>query len=137
MCQSLGESLKTVSTIRGHSQCSFSLTAAVDLAVCENCCRKKGLPFCVARFFCTRSLAFLWEMFTGVERLVTPIFFAFPGFRKNDEMKAMEVLPILKEKVAYLSGKDVHFVHNPELHLLTISPWQLGTQKACVTASEK
>ncbi|KAJ6661403.1 hypothetical protein lerEdw1_015032 [Lerista edwardsae] len=27
-----------------------------------------------------------------------------PGFRKNDEMKAMEVLPILKEKVAYLSG---------------------------------
>uniref|UniRef100_A0A8C4W6U6 non-specific serine/threonine protein kinase n=1 Tax=Gopherus evgoodei TaxID=1825980 RepID=A0A8C4W6U6_9SAUR len=25
-------------------------------------------------------------------------------FRKNDEMKAMEVLPILKEKVAYLSG---------------------------------
>ncbi|KYO42826.1 hypothetical protein Y1Q_0016202 [Alligator mississippiensis] len=26
------------------------------------------------------------------------------GFRKNDEMKAMEVLPILKEKVAYLSG---------------------------------
>lgn len=27
------------------------------------------------------------------------------GFRKNDEMKAMDVLPILKEKVAYLSGK--------------------------------
>ncbi|XP_023388714.1 triple functional domain protein-like [Pteropus vampyrus] len=27
-----------------------------------------------------------------------------PGFRKNDEMKAMDVLPILKEKVAYLSG---------------------------------
>uniref|UniRef100_G3U8L9 non-specific serine/threonine protein kinase n=1 Tax=Loxodonta africana TaxID=9785 RepID=G3U8L9_LOXAF len=26
------------------------------------------------------------------------------GFRKNDEMKAMDVLPILKEKVAYLSG---------------------------------
>ncbi|XP_059801136.1 triple functional domain protein-like isoform X4 [Hypanus sabinus] len=26
------------------------------------------------------------------------------GFRKNDEMKAMEVLPILKEKVAFLSG---------------------------------
>ncbi|XP_053570468.1 triple functional domain protein isoform X2 [Bombina bombina] len=26
------------------------------------------------------------------------------GFRKNDELKAMEVLPILKEKVAYLSG---------------------------------
>uniref|UniRef100_A0A8C3U7J9 non-specific serine/threonine protein kinase n=1 Tax=Catharus ustulatus TaxID=91951 RepID=A0A8C3U7J9_CATUS len=32
------------------------------------------------------------------------IFFFFSGFRKNDEMKAMEVLPILKEKVAYLSG---------------------------------
>ncbi|KAG8133179.1 hypothetical protein E2320_010993, partial [Naja naja] len=27
-------------------------------------------------------------------------------FRKNDEMKAMEVLPILKEKVAYLSVKN-------------------------------
>ncbi|XP_048086271.1 triple functional domain protein isoform X5 [Alosa alosa] len=27
-----------------------------------------------------------------------------PGFRRNEEMKAMEVLPILKEKVAYLSG---------------------------------
>ncbi|XP_066546525.1 triple functional domain protein isoform X7 [Amia ocellicauda] len=26
------------------------------------------------------------------------------GFRKNDEMKAMDVLPILKEKVAFLSG---------------------------------
>lgn len=26
------------------------------------------------------------------------------GFRKNDEMKAVDVLPILKEKVAYLSG---------------------------------
>ncbi|XP_041039324.1 triple functional domain protein-like isoform X5 [Carcharodon carcharias] len=26
------------------------------------------------------------------------------GFRKNDEMKAMEILPILKEKVAFLSG---------------------------------
>ncbi|XP_012819809.1 triple functional domain protein isoform X3 [Xenopus tropicalis] len=26
------------------------------------------------------------------------------GFRRNDELKAMEVLPILKEKVAYLSG---------------------------------
>ncbi|RMC15912.1 hypothetical protein DUI87_08117 [Hirundo rustica rustica] len=41
------------------------------------------------------------------ERLVQ-IFKAFHlsvvGFRKNDEMKAMEVLPILKEKVAYLSG---------------------------------
>uniref|UniRef100_A0ACB8FCB4 Uncharacterized protein n=1 Tax=Sphaerodactylus townsendi TaxID=933632 RepID=A0ACB8FCB4_9SAUR len=31
------------------------------------------------------------------------------GFRKNDEMKAMEVLPILKEKVAYLSGEDFCF----------------------------
>uniref|UniRef100_A0A6Q2Y6H4 non-specific serine/threonine protein kinase n=1 Tax=Esox lucius TaxID=8010 RepID=A0A6Q2Y6H4_ESOLU len=27
-----------------------------------------------------------------------------PGFRRNEEMKAMEVLPILKEKVAFLSG---------------------------------
>ncbi|XP_016318026.1 triple functional domain protein-like [Sinocyclocheilus anshuiensis] len=26
------------------------------------------------------------------------------GFRRNEEMKAMEVLPILKEKVAFLSG---------------------------------
>lgn len=33
------------------------------------------------------------------------IFFFISGFRKNDEMKAMDVLPILKEKVAYLSGK--------------------------------
>lgn len=31
--------------------------------------------------------------------------FCISGFRKNDEMKAMDVLPILKEKVAYLSGK--------------------------------
>lgn len=30
------------------------------------------------------------------------------GFRKNDEMKAMDVLPILKEKVAYLSGKPYY-----------------------------
>ena len=29
----------------------------------------------------------------------------FTGFRRNEDMKAMEVLPILKEKVAYLSGK--------------------------------
>lgn len=28
-----------------------------------------------------------------------------PGFRRNEEMRAMEVLPILKEKVAFLSGK--------------------------------
>uniref|UniRef100_A0A8D2IX32 non-specific serine/threonine protein kinase n=1 Tax=Varanus komodoensis TaxID=61221 RepID=A0A8D2IX32_VARKO len=35
---------------------------------------------------------------------LTSIFFVSSGFRKNDEMKAMEVLPILKEKVAYLSG---------------------------------
>uniref|UniRef100_A0A665THJ3 non-specific serine/threonine protein kinase n=1 Tax=Echeneis naucrates TaxID=173247 RepID=A0A665THJ3_ECHNA len=27
-----------------------------------------------------------------------------PGFRRNEEMRAMEVLPILKEKVAFLSG---------------------------------
>ncbi|CAB1350859.1 unnamed protein product, partial [Coregonus sp. 'balchen'] len=27
-----------------------------------------------------------------------------PGFRKNEDMRAMEVLPILKEKVAFLSG---------------------------------
>ncbi|GAA6073994.1 triple functional domain protein-like isoform X1 [Tachysurus ichikawai] len=26
------------------------------------------------------------------------------GFNRNEEMKAMEVLPILKEKVAFLSG---------------------------------
>uniref|UniRef100_A0A671R0L5 non-specific serine/threonine protein kinase n=1 Tax=Sinocyclocheilus anshuiensis TaxID=1608454 RepID=A0A671R0L5_9TELE len=30
--------------------------------------------------------------------------FCFSGFRRNEEMKAMEVLPILKEKVAFLSG---------------------------------
>lgn len=28
-----------------------------------------------------------------------------PGFRRNEEMRAMEVLPILKEKVAFLSGE--------------------------------
>uniref|UniRef100_I3JLR7 non-specific serine/threonine protein kinase n=1 Tax=Oreochromis niloticus TaxID=8128 RepID=I3JLR7_ORENI len=28
----------------------------------------------------------------------------FTGFRRNEEMRAMEVLPILKEKVAFLSG---------------------------------
>uniref|UniRef100_A0A4W3IBX3 Rho guanine nucleotide exchange factor 25 n=1 Tax=Callorhinchus milii TaxID=7868 RepID=A0A4W3IBX3_CALMI len=37
------------------------------------------------------------------------LFHLFAGFRKNDEMKAMEVLPILKEKVAFLSGgRDKH-----------------------------
>lgn len=30
---------------------------------------------------------------------------SFSGFRRNEEMKAMEVLPILKEKVAFLSGR--------------------------------
>lgn len=29
------------------------------------------------------------------------------GFRRNEEMRAMEVLPILKEKVAFLSGKTI------------------------------
>lgn len=36
------------------------------------------------------------------------LFFSFSplvGFRRNEEMRAMEVLPILKEKVAFLSGK--------------------------------
>lgn len=35
------------------------------------------------------------------------VFSIFPlaGFRRNEEMRAMEVLPILKEKVAFLSGK--------------------------------
>lgn len=28
-----------------------------------------------------------------------------PGFRRNEEIRAMEVLPILKEKVAFLSGE--------------------------------
>uniref|UniRef100_A0A672T5G1 non-specific serine/threonine protein kinase n=1 Tax=Sinocyclocheilus grahami TaxID=75366 RepID=A0A672T5G1_SINGR len=32
------------------------------------------------------------------------LLFCFSGFRRNEEMKAMEVLPILKEKVAFLSG---------------------------------
>lgn len=31
---------------------------------------------------------------------------SFSGFRRNEEMKAMEVLPILKEKVAFLSGRS-------------------------------
>lgn len=34
----------------------------------------------------------------------SPLFLCFSGFRRNEEMKAMEVLPILKEKVAFLSG---------------------------------
>lgn len=37
------------------------------------------------------------------------VFSFYSGFRKNDEMKAMEVLPILKEKVAYLSGTVTFF----------------------------
>jgi len=34
-----------------------------------------------------------------------PFFSLSSGFRRNEEMRAMEVLPILKEKVAFLSGK--------------------------------
>lgn len=32
----------------------------------------------------------------------------FIGFNRNEEMKAIEVLPILKEKVAFLSGESAH-----------------------------
>lgn len=35
----------------------------------------------------------------------SPFFSLYEGFRRNEEMRAMEVLPILKEKVAFLSGK--------------------------------
>ncbi|KAL7984586.1 hypothetical protein Chor_003156 [Crotalus horridus] len=44
------------------------------------------------------------------------ILFLSSGFRKNDEMKAMEVLPILKEKVAYLS---VRLINKHGTHLMT------------------
>lgn len=30
--------------------------------------------------------------------------FCVPGFHRNEDMKAIDVLPILKEKVAFLSG---------------------------------
>uniref|UniRef100_A0A674DK72 non-specific serine/threonine protein kinase n=2 Tax=Salmo trutta TaxID=8032 RepID=A0A674DK72_SALTR len=42
----------------------------------------------------------------GVVSVKNPNTFVFPspGFRKNEDMRAMEVLPILKEKVAFLSG---------------------------------
>ncbi len=36
--------------------------------------------------------------------ILNSILFCFSGFRRNEDMKAMEVLPILKEKVAFLSG---------------------------------
>lgn len=31
--------------------------------------------------------------------------FCVPGFHRNEDMKAIDVLPILKEKVAFLSGQ--------------------------------
>lgn len=34
----------------------------------------------------------------------------FSVFKRNEEMRAMEVLPILKEKVAFLSGKCLSII---------------------------
>uniref|UniRef100_A0A7N6BG17 non-specific serine/threonine protein kinase n=1 Tax=Anabas testudineus TaxID=64144 RepID=A0A7N6BG17_ANATE len=36
--------------------------------------------------------------------LLTSLFFCVLGFHRNEDMKAIDVLPILKEKVAFLSG---------------------------------
>lgn len=33
------------------------------------------------------------------------IFLCVSGFHRNEDMKAIDVLPILKEKVAFLSGQ--------------------------------
>lgn len=37
--------------------------------------------------------------------LLTSLFFCVLGFHRNEDMKAIDVLPILKEKVAFLSGQ--------------------------------
>nr|XP_005911938.2 PREDICTED: LOW QUALITY PROTEIN: triple functional domain protein [Bos mutus] len=44
------------------------------------------------------------SMFISAATGMSSVFVDTRRFRKNDEMKAMDVLPILKEKVAYLSG---------------------------------
>lgn len=38
---------------------------------------------------------------------VTFLFFYFAGSFRNDGLKAADVLPILKEKVAFVSGEHV------------------------------
>lgn len=37
--------------------------------------------------------------------------FYVPGFHRNEDMKAIDVLPILKEKVAFLSGQKPNIVN--------------------------
>lgn len=39
--------------------------------------------------------------------LLTSECFSVPGFHRNEDMKAIDVLPILKEKVAFLSGQTL------------------------------
>lgn len=40
--------------------------------------------------------------------LTSLLFFSVSGFHRNEDMKAIDVLPILKEKVAFLSGQSHH-----------------------------
>lgn len=47
--------------------------------------------------------------------LLTCECFCVPGFHRNEDMKAIDVLPILKEKVAFLSGQTPKIV-NLQLH---------------------
>lgn len=45
---------------------------------------------------------------------VTFLFFYFAGSFRNDGLKAADVLPILKEKVAFVSGEHVfHCLPHP------------------------
>lgn len=50
-------------------------------------------PVCVSFLFFSSSLA------------KTVCFLCVSGFHRNEDMKAIDVLPILKEKVAFLSGQ--------------------------------
>lgn len=54
--------------------------------------------------YCLRQRYARFSAHLCVYRSVSQLWFCFSGFRRNEEMKAMEVLPILKEKVAFLSG---------------------------------
>lgn len=43
-------------------------------------------------------------LFLGVNLPCSSSFLCVVGFHRNEDMKAIDVLPILKEKVAFLSG---------------------------------
>lgn len=75
--------------------------------------RKTHQCFCylLKKLLCVKSFFTPWSasvsFLNNLPALSLPSLFLHPGFRRNEEMRAMEVLPILREKVAFLSGKIV------------------------------